>query len=90
MDTITKVTHYDHTCNRCHRPFASTFRGTKGLCPDCKKWYKETRLTHCSKCETEFDEVRDTKYGKEYHCSKCNSWINFSLLAEVFSVGGKR
>lgn len=90
MDTITQVTQYDHTCNRCHKPFVSTLRGTKGLCPDCKKWYKETRLTHCSKCGTPFDEVRDTKYGKEYHCPTCNSWINFGLLADVFSVEVKK
>ena len=97
MDTITKVTQYPHTCKRCGGEYVSTFRNYKGevphgLCPKCKEWLKKTKYTHCHKtgCGTKFDIVKDTKYGPEYHCPKCDSWINFGLLADVFSLRSGR
>jgi len=85
-----------HLCTRCRYPYESAQR-KPGLCPYCKDWMKKTKLTHCHRkaCDdpdmpTAFDEVRNTRYGKEYHCPKCKSWISFDLLAEVFSIERKK
>jgi len=94
-DAVVTQTLYTHTCRRCASTYTSPRRAA-GLCLDCRNWMKETQLTHCHRTEccrpenpTRFDRVKDTRYGKEYHCPKCGSWINFTLLAEVFSVGRK-
>jgi hypothetical protein len=91
-DAVISQTLYPCLCRRCRSEFRSKYRGVK-ICPDCQRWLKETKFTHCHNrlCDdpenpAKFDRVKDTKYGKEYHCPKCNSWINFGLLADVFSV----
>lgn len=92
MDTTVTKTLSPHTCTRCGNSYMSPFKGSKGICPDCKAWLKATRLTHCHSNKhdvrhpVKFDKSRDTKYGREYHCPVCDSWINFGLLADVFSV----
>jgi predicted Zn-ribbon and HTH transcriptional regulator len=85
-----------HLCTRCRYTYESATK-RPGLCPYCKDWLQKTRLTHCHRkaCDdpenpTKFDKVKETKYGFEYHCPKCKSWINFGLLAEVFSVERKK
>jgi hypothetical protein len=84
-----------HVCKRCRNLYASTSR-SPGVCPACRDWLKETKHTHCHNkaCDdpddpVPFDAVKNTKYGKEYHCPKCNSWINFELLVDYFSIPAK-
>lgn len=91
-DAVIIQTLYAQTCKRCHKTYESKFRA-RGVCSDCKEWFKATRLTHCHRAEccdpsnpTRFDRVKNTRYGPEYHCPKFKSWINFGLLAEVFSI----